>query len=51
MVVVGFGGPQKWAKDRGVKFEFGRIPKKSNSPKEEFEFGFIRMVVVGFRGL
>jgi hypothetical protein len=37
---------------RGVKnfgeFEFGSLPKRTNAPRVKFDFGPIKMVVVGF---
>jgi hypothetical protein len=32
-MVVGFGGPQNWAKAPGVKFEFGSLHKRTNAPE------------------
>jgi hypothetical protein len=29
----------------GIKFEFGRLPKRTNSPRVQFEFGPIKIVV------
>jgi hypothetical protein len=47
MVVVGFDGPENWAKAHGVKLEFGRFPKKANSPRVKFEFRALKFVVNG----
>jgi hypothetical protein len=37
-------------KSPGVKFEFGRLPKRTNSPRLKFEFRPIKIVVAGFGG-
>jgi hypothetical protein len=37
-------------KSPGVKFEFGRLPKRTNFPRVQFEFGPIKIVVAGFGG-
>jgi hypothetical protein len=50
MVVIGFDGPENWAKAHGVKFEFGSLPKRTNAPRVKFDLGPIMMVVVGFGG-
>jgi hypothetical protein len=42
-------GP-KMGKPPGVKFVFGRLPKRTNSPRITFEFGPIKIVVPGFGG-
>jgi hypothetical protein len=34
----------------GVKFEFGRLPERTDSPGVKFEFGPIKIVVAGFGG-
>jgi hypothetical protein len=32
-------GGRKWAKAPGVNFEFGTLPKRTNSPRVKFVFG------------
>jgi hypothetical protein len=40
----------KWAKAPGVKFEVGRLSKRTNYPRVQFEFGPIKIMVAGFGG-
>jgi hypothetical protein len=37
----------KWVKAPGEKFEFGSLPKSTNSPRVKFKFGPIKVVVGG----
>jgi hypothetical protein len=46
----GPSGLPKWAKPPRSKFQFGRLPKRTNSPIVKFECGLIKIVVAGFGG-